>query len=107
MCAIGWWGVARVARGKKDCEQDQKKNTDPAKIGVGKNKFGKFVAREDRPMSPTKKALKVALRATCTSGKALYDKRLNTFAVIWEHCHHMSRPKQQQQCTANCTAVLL
>ena len=41
----------------------RKKKKDPAKKGVGTKKkfFGKFGARETRPMSTTKKALRVAL----------------------------------------------
>jgi hypothetical protein len=71
VCAIGWVGVACVARDKKDSErnknrkvdgeEEKKKKKDPAKIGVGTKKIGKFGARETRPMSTTKKALRVAL----------------------------------------------
>ena len=43
-------------------ERKRRKKKDPAKKGVGtKNNFGKFGARETRPMSTTKKALRVAL----------------------------------------------
>ena len=48
MCAIGWVGVACVARDKKDSERNQnrkvdgeeekKKKKDPAKKGVGQKK---------------------------------------------------------------------
>ena len=73
MCAIGWVGVACVARDKKDSERNQnrkvdgeeekkKKDRSGKKRGWTKKKFfGKFGARETRPMSTTKKALRVAL----------------------------------------------
>ena len=73
MCAIGWVGVACVARDKKDSERNQnrkvdgeeekkKKERSGKKRGWDKKKFfGKFGARETRPMSTTKKALRVAL----------------------------------------------
>jgi hypothetical protein len=62
----------------------RKKKKDPAKKGGwDKTKFfGKFGARETRPMSTTKKALRVALRATSTSGKVLHDEPSTTNALI-------------------------
>ena len=58
----------------------RKKKKDPAKKGVGtKKKFiGKFGARETRPMSTTKKALRAALSTMSTSGKVLHVQLLNT-----------------------------
>ena len=38
-------------------------------------------ARENRPLTPTKNDPRAALWTTGTSGKALFDKPLNTFAL--------------------------
>jgi hypothetical protein len=79
-------------RGKKDSERDknkkihgeeEKKKT--TKRGVAKK--SQFFstsndARKTRPMTPTKKALRAALLSTSTSGKALHDEPLTTFASI-------------------------
>ncbi len=52
----------------------RKKTTIPAKRGLAKKRFfGKNGPRGNRPMTPTKKALRAALWTTSTSGKALHD----------------------------------
>ena len=61
----------------------EKNDKSGTKEGLEKNqKFGHNGAREDRPLTPIKKALRAALSTTGTSGKALHDAYSNTFAPI-------------------------
>ena len=91
MCAIGWWEVVCVVRRKKGSEGDKKRKVDgeekkkkKRQIRQKKQKKKKFHfgARENRALTPTKKAPRAALSTTGTSGKALFDKPMNTFALI-------------------------
>ena len=62
----------------------EKKTRDPAKKRVEKKSkiFGLHGARENRPITPTKRAPRPALWTTSTSGKALDDKLSNIFTLI-------------------------
>jgi hypothetical protein len=63
-------------RGKKNDKSGTKE-------GLEKNQnFGHNGARENRPLTPTKRALRAALWTTGTSGKVLFDGRLTTYAII-------------------------
>ncbi len=79
-------------RRKKDSEGDKNKKMDgreekkkKRQIQQQQKKKSKIVfhygVRENRPLTPTKKDPR-ALWTTGTSGKALFDKPLNTFALI-------------------------
>ncbi len=58
-----------------DKEEDKKTK----KAGEKKKKiFGLSTSHENRPPSQTKKTLRVYLRTTCTSGKALYGHKKST-----------------------------
>ena len=77
--------MACVVRGKKDSEGDKNRKVN----GRGKEEKNKKVkllcnigARENRPLTPTKKDPRAALWTTGTSGKVLFDKPMNTFALI-------------------------
>ncbi len=90
VCAMGWVVVACVVQGKKDCERDKNKKLDERKQNERSSKkmswkkmknFFHF-ARENRPTTTTKMALRASLWTTGTSGKALHDTSSNTFASI-------------------------
>ena len=61
MCAIGSSGVACVARGNKNSERDKNRKVDGEEEKKKKDFFGLVGAWENRPMTPTKKALRANL----------------------------------------------
>jgi len=78
-------------QGKKKSERDKNKkiggeektkNNGKKLVPKKKQIFFHNGARENRPMTPTEKALRAALWTTSTSGKALFDRTLNTLAHI-------------------------
>jgi hypothetical protein len=70
-----------VVRGKKDSERDKNNKVDGER-GKKSKIFGLHGARENRPITPTKRAPRPALWTTSTSGKALDDKLSNIFTLI-------------------------
>jgi hypothetical protein len=77
--------TVNVTKTRKWMERKRRKKTkDPAKKGVGKNSkiFGLHGARENRPITPTKRAPRPALWTTSTSGKVLDYELSNIFTLI-------------------------
>ena len=87
---FGGWGLSKTGGRESAVKATEnkkwmvtKKKTNPAKkTKIKKSIFFHNGARENRPLTPTKKDPRTTLWTTGTSGEALFDKPLNTFAVI-------------------------
>ena len=83
MSCVGRRAVKGTKTGKWMERRRRKKNDKSGKKKTKKkNIFFHFGARENRPLTPTKKDPRAALWTTGTSGKALFDKPMKTFALI-------------------------
>jgi len=60
----------------------ERKRSGKKRVGKKSKIFGLHGARENRPITPTKRAPRPALWTTSTSGKALDDKLSNIFTLI-------------------------
>ena len=93
--AMGCTGVACGVRGRESSEGHskgrnnkmdgkEKKTTDPAKLSDEKKNRKMCIKGpwENRPTTPTKKALRAALSTMSTSGKVLHVQSLNTLRFI-------------------------